>query len=523
MKRNAPLLTLLVLFVAIAVFFLPSIGQVPQTLIVSPPVPAAVPTLNKTGTGNRFATSSTIPADGCATWVSGDVGSTGSTCGSGGGGGTPGSTLFSSVTTTGPSNSAAETSLVGTVVGSKTIAANTFTDGAVLETRVQGFFSLPAVADALTLKLKCGSTVLASASTTLPAGAVTNGTFRMWLMVTAQGSGAGGSLMTNGLAEFTGSALAPSELKVLNTSAVAFDFTSTCAMDMTAQWGAAQVGESISGTNAAAWIPGAPVISVAGLTGAVPGQGTDSKVLTAGTVSGTAASLCTDANGGATTSGCSSGGGTFGTPYVVSGNTYGPIWQMTPPGLIGAWTWVNQGSATTDGSNNSLSINAPANATQGMKMLVQSAPATPYSVLARMQANVQDQGGSATGRCGVNFRESSTGKIISFIIFSSTGGTMVTNVDKYTNPTTYAGSSYISLQPVPFTTFGNWFKIQDNGTNLIFSMCADNLNAAHCQTYTTQSRTDFMASGPDQIGFFCDPINATYGLTATLLDWTKAP
>jgi hypothetical protein len=37
-------------------------------------------------------------------------------------------------------------------------------------------------------------------------------------------------------------------------------------------------------------------------------QGTDSKVLSAGTISGTGASLCTDANGGATTTGCSSGG-----------------------------------------------------------------------------------------------------------------------------------------------------------------------------------------------------------------------
>ena len=38
-------------------------------------------------------------------------------------------------------------------------------------------------------------------------------------------------------------------------------------------------------------------------------QGTDTKVLTAGTVSGTGSPLCTDANGGATTSGCPSGGG----------------------------------------------------------------------------------------------------------------------------------------------------------------------------------------------------------------------
>lgn len=38
-------------------------------------------------------------------------------------------------------------------------------------------------------------------------------------------------------------------------------------------------------------------------------QGTDTKLLTAGTVAGTGATLCTDANGGATTTGCSSGGG----------------------------------------------------------------------------------------------------------------------------------------------------------------------------------------------------------------------
>jgi hypothetical protein len=38
-------------------------------------------------------------------------------------------------------------------------------------------------------------------------------------------------------------------------------------------------------------------------------QGTDASILTAGTISGTGATLCTDANGGATTTGCASGGG----------------------------------------------------------------------------------------------------------------------------------------------------------------------------------------------------------------------
>jgi hypothetical protein len=53
-----------------------------------------------------------------------------------------------------------------------------------------------------------------------------------------------------------------------------------------------------------------PGAGIANSTGSAWGtsyaaQGTDSKLLTSGTVSGTAATLCTDANGGATTSGCS--------------------------------------------------------------------------------------------------------------------------------------------------------------------------------------------------------------------------
>ena len=44
------------------------------------------------------------------------------------------------------------------------------------------------------------------------------------------------------------------------------------------------------------------------VTSSIAVQGTDTKLLSAGTVSGSAANLCTDANGGATTSGCTSGG-----------------------------------------------------------------------------------------------------------------------------------------------------------------------------------------------------------------------
>ena len=67
-------------------------------------------------------------------------------------------------------------------------------------------------------------------------------------------------------------------------------------------------------------------------------QGTDTKVLTAGTVSGTATPLCTDANGGATTSGCPAA--------TVVTNT--PPWLMDlATGADGSYEYSSTGSCST--------------------------------------------------------------------------------------------------------------------------------------------------------------------------------
>jgi hypothetical protein len=309
-----------------AIAFLVWIAAVPSSTIagiLQAIIPTVVPTAKFQGTATnttKFQGASGSTTNGhCAQYDgTGLLVDSGAGC-VGSGSGTPGSTLFSSTTSAGPNNSAAETSLVGTVTGSTTISANTFTDGAVLESRSQGFFSLPAVADSITLKMKCGSTVIGSASTTLGAGVLTNGTFRFWLLITARGSGAGGSFITNGIAEFTGSALTPSEIKVLNTSTVAYDFTTSCAFDITAQWGAAQSGELITGTNAAAWFPGAPVTSVGGLTGAVKsgfqGNGTLIQASTGSTVSGDCVKY--DANGNTVDAGAACGTGSGGGSFTL--------------------------------------------------------------------------------------------------------------------------------------------------------------------------------------------------------------
>jgi hypothetical protein len=79
-------------------------------------------------------------------------------------------------------------------------------------------------------------------------------------------------------------------------------------------------------------------------------QGTDTKLQTAGTVSGTAATLCTDVNGGTTTVGCTpSGGGivTYSGLPVVTATAYVPLGGDT----IGSTTETNVQMAAPSGAS----------------------------------------------------------------------------------------------------------------------------------------------------------------------------
>jgi hypothetical protein len=87
-------------------------------------------------------------------------------------------------------------------------------------------------------------------------------------------------------------------------------------------------------------------------------QGTDTKVLTAGTVSGTGITLCTDANGGATTSGCSSGSFVTSTPYWL---------QYLGTGADGSYEYSSTASCTTGPTHCVINCtsSAPCNITNG--------------------------------------------------------------------------------------------------------------------------------------------------------------
>ena len=160
----------------------------------------------------------------------------------------------------------------------------------------------------------------------------------------------------------------------------------------------------------------------------------------------------------------------------------------------GRWTWVNQSTRTATLTNSNCTLTFPtAGATDNWGHIVQTAPGTPWTVVSKI---------GWAGTTSSNFtygaiiaRESSTGKFLNFG-FDNVG--IASNY--WTNNTTYSAGiqSYAyGTWPGPSRGEYGYFKLQDNGTNIILSFSQTGI------TYTqvaSVSRTAFMASGPNQVG-----------------------
>lgn len=273
-------------------------------------IPAAVPAANKQGNGSLFQLSTGSVTSGHCTQfdANGNTVDAGSACGSGGS--TAGASLFSSTASATVTQTSA-TTLIGAVTGSTTIAANTFTAGQVLHIFAEGYYSTPATPASLTIDLKIGGTARVSTGAVVQIASVTTGTWRLNCIVTTRTAGAGGTQIANCTFEETGPTLTPGESPMQTSSAWSIDTTATQAIDIAATWSTATGAPTITSTNVAAWIPGAPVTSVFTLTGAIPNLSGDA------TTSGSAVTTVGKVNGVAYASSPS----TNTTPVITASNT----------------------------------------------------------------------------------------------------------------------------------------------------------------------------------------------------------
>lgn len=204
-------------------------------------------------------------------------------------------------------------------------------------------------------------------------------------------------------------------------------------------------------------------------------------------------------------------------PYVgrYNGSTWdpwGPIFDLTKPSDTG-FAWVNQGSSSLTTSNGALTlIGAATGAGANIVLRVKTAPATPYTITAYLDAVMLTK---AYQSYGLAFRESGTGRLHMFDIVGDATVRYLRST-KFTSATAFSADYQIVRCYEPI----KWFRIADNGSNRICSISPDGQSWLQIHSI---GRTDFLTA--DQVGFYVGTENSTTPNLAPILNvvsWKEA-
>jgi hypothetical protein len=195
-------------------------------------------------------------------------------------------------------------------------------------------------------------------------------------------------------------------------------------------------------------------------------------------------------------------------PYLLidNGSSWDAFWNnipVTPPPSSG-WSWDNQGGASIDSLHY---LTFPAASGANLRVRYRTAPSTPYVIDALIVPNFI---GAANVQFGAGFRQSSDGKLAVISVSYDGSGTISLGSQKFNSPTSFS-ANYVSVNSnMPQRV---WLRFADDGTNRIVSV----FDGFHAVTFHSVGRTDFLTA--DQLCWFVNANNATYGGGAQLLSW----
>lgn len=171
------------------------------------------------------------------------------------------------------------------------------------------------------------------------------------------------------------------------------------------------------------------------------------------------------------------------------------------------FTWTNQGSATATQYGYGIGMRVPGHTGASLNILRRATPATPYSIITRLNIYLPFIG---TLQTGMVWRESGSGKLQT-LAFEYNGGFKVTG-SNYNSPTSFSASFFTALTAnFPFL----YFRMSDDGTN---RSVAVSMNGDDWLVLWSNVRTTFIT--PDQIGFYGDNNNASANpILPTFLSW----
>lgn len=177
---------------------------------------------------------------------------------------------------------------------------------------------------------------------------------------------------------------------------------------------------------------------------------------------------------------------------VSAVDRYGPVYKLNQLDQS-AWSWVNQGTATVTQSNGVVYLEGPSQAGLNARSRVVTAPATPYTITALIQAVVPAM---ANIGVGLVWRESGTSKL-TFLMLSQTGVRQA----NFTNDTTFSAdvTTFTALFAAGTMV---WLRMTDDGTNLITSFSFDGVIYHQLASVL---RGSFFTTAPNQMGLsvFC--------------------
>lgn len=165
---------------------------------------------------------------------------------------TPDYTLFTGTADKTVANTSSETSGVPAAgTGSMTLPANFFDVGRSIRIKGGGIFSTLITPGNLTVKVKYGSTVMASVTIGNLLASATNNAFDFECTITCRTTGASGTATTAGLISYETGTLARGMAALNNTGATAtIDTTAAALIDVTVTWATANASNTLTTTTA---------------------------------------------------------------------------------------------------------------------------------------------------------------------------------------------------------------------------------------------------------------------------------
>lgn len=157
-------------------------------------------------------------------------------------------TLFTQTADKAVTNTVTETSIVGTGTGSLTLPASFFVVGRTMKLIMSGVYSTVAVTgDTVTIKVKYGSTVIATVATTSLLAGASSLYWESELLITCRSTGASGTVMTSGAVRYQITTAGGVAQDILNNGAATttIDTTASSLFDITVTHSAANASNSV--------------------------------------------------------------------------------------------------------------------------------------------------------------------------------------------------------------------------------------------------------------------------------------